>query len=1027
MNLAAFCIQNNRTSLVILVLLAFLGVTTYLNIPRLEDPEFTVRTALVITPFPGASPQRVEELVTDKLEERIREIAEVDYITSQSMSGVSIIQVNIQQRFKDLDPIWQNLRNKVADAAPNLPEGVPPPLVNDEFGDVFGILIALTGDGFTYREMKDKAETVRDQLLRLEDVAKVGIHGIQEERIFVEFSNARLAEFGFSPAQVVQLLHSQNAIQPSGVALVGSERVVIEPTGEFTSLDDLASTTFRLPGRSESIALRDFATITRDYQDPPGPMARFDGERAMILAVSMAQGGKITDLGDRVEERLESLRAGLPVGLDLNILLFQPDFVRTAIDDFMINLALAFVFVVGAMFVFTGLRTGIVAGLVIPMSILTCIALMPLFGVDLQRVSIASFIIALGLLVANGVVVSENILVRLNRGEDRLGAATQAVRELWFPLLTASLTTIFAFMPIPMAQSETGEYTMSLFIVVSLTLLLSWIFSLTMVPLLSFYFQKPRKAEKQTGTDQFPGFWYRKFREMLLFCLRRQLAFVVFALLLTVGGTAAFRLVPTMFFPPNDREMFTIEFWQPFGTDIQVTAERLHELEKHLLRQEGVLSLGAFIGSGGPRWYLSLNPEQNNPNYAFVIVNTRSLDDVSPLIQTARAFLDDRFPDTRHTVRRLELGPPVGAPIQIRISGPEIDDLYRLRDAAIQAIAPIDGISSIHDDWGEWTKKMVVEVNQEQVKRIGLSTQDIALSLQTQISGLTATQFREGDNLVPVVVRAQESFRKDLGNIEGLNVYGFHNGYSVPLLQVATTRLTWQPSDIRRRDQARTMTVKVEISGRFAADVLDEVQAAMMDVQRSETWLEAYSVEYGGEVEESAKANASVMAGVPLAMGLLVLVLIVQFNSIRRFLIILLTIPPMMVGISAGLLLTREPFGFMAMLGMISLVGIIVNNAILILDRMEIERSEGKPEQELVVNAVQERLRAIFLTAATTIMGLVPLALLGGDMWRPMANVLIFGLAFSSLFTLILCPVLYAMFFRIRFPRESQETTTAST
>ncbi len=1017
MNIAAWCIQNNRTSLVVFALLAFLGLSTYLNIPRLEDPEFTVRTALVITPFPGASPQRVEELVTDKLEEHIREIAEVDSITSQSMSGLSIIEVNIQQRFKDLAPIWQNLRNKVADAAPDLPDGVLPSMVNDEFGDVFGILIALTGDGYTYREMKDAADHVRDQLLRLEDVGKVSLHGVQEERIFVEFSNARLAEYGFSPAHVVHLLRAQNAIQPSGVALVSTERIVIEPTGEFTSLDDLAEITFRLPGRADNISLRDFATITRDYVDPPDPMARFNGQRTLIVAVSMAQDGKITDLGDRVQDRLTELRANLPIGLDLDILLFQPDFVRTAIDDFMVNLLLAFVFVVVAMFVFTGLRTGIVAGLIIPMSILTCIALMPVFGVDLQRVSIASFIIALGLLVANGVVVSENILVRLNRGEERLDAAVRSVRELWFPLLTSSLTTIFAFMPIPMAKSETGEYTTSLFIVVSLTLLLSWIFSLTMIPLLSYYFQKPRKRERQNDHAPFSGVWYRGFRGLLLFCLRRRTLFLTFALLLTIGGTAAFRLVPAIFFPPNDREMFTIDFWQPFGTDIRSTADRLADLEAHLIDQPGVVSLGAFIGDGGPRWDLAVNPEHPNPNYAFVIVNTKTLEDVGPLIRSTRVYLDDHFPDARHTVRRLELGPPVGAPIQIRVSGPEISALYRLRDEIIQAIAPIEGITAIYDDWGEWTKKMVVDVNQEQAKLAGLSTQDIALSLQTQISGLTATQFREGDNLVPVVLRAQESFREKLGNIEGLNVYAFEDGQSVPLLQLASTRLTWQPSDIRRRDQTRTMTVKVEISGRYAEDVLTEVQARMDRIVQGPEWPDQYFVEYGGEVEESNEANASVMAGVPLAMGLLALVLIVQFNSIRRFLIILLTIPPMMVGISAGLLLTREPFGFMAMLGMISLVGIIVNNAILILDRMEIERAEGKPEQELVVNAVLERLRAIFLTAVTTIMGLVPLAVLGGDMWRPMANVLIFGLAFSSLFTLVLCPVLYAAFFRVRFAK----------
>jgi len=1023
MNPAALCIRNNRTSLVLLLLLVFLGVSTYLDIPQLEDPEFTVRVAVVITPFPGASPQRVEDLVTDKLEERIREMPEVDYITSRSLSGLSIIEIHIRQRFMDLAPIWQDLRNKVDDAAQNLPDGVRSPVVNDEFGDVFGILIALTADGYTYQEMKDAADDLRNQLLRLEDVAKVNIHGAQEERIFVEFSNARLAEFGFSPAHLAQVLRTQNTIQPSGVALVGPERIVMEPSGEFTSLDDLASTAFRLPGGGQSISLRDFADVSRGYVDPPTTMTRFNGQRSLVLAVSMAQGGKITDLGERVSAWLETAQGNLPIGLDLEILLFQPEFVRAAIDNFMVNLLLAFVFVVAAMFVCTGARTGFVAALVIPMSILTCIALMPLFDVDLQRVSIASFIIALGLLVNNGVVVSENILVRIQRGASRMDAATESVRELWFPLLTSSLTTILAFMPIPMAKSETGEYTMSLFIVVSLTLLLSWLFSLTMVPLLSYYLQKSEQSDKER-TPETPGPLRRGFAALLRGCLRWRVSFVLLALLVTTAGVAAFRQVPTIFFPPNDREMFTIEFWQPFGTDIQVTADRLHDVEEFLLQQEGVASTGTFIGSGGPRWYLSLSPEQDNPNYAFVIVNTRSLEDVSPLIQTTKHHLRDHFPDTRATVRRLELGPPVGAPIQIRISGPDIDGLYALRDRVIQTVAPVKGVSSIHEDWGEWTKKMVVDVNQDQAKRVGLSTQDIALSLRSQISGITATHYREGDKLVPIVLRARESFRQDLGNLEGMNVYAFEDGRNVPLLQLASPRLTWQPGEIRRRNQTRTMTIKVEVSGRYPAEVLEDVRTRMDELLSGPDWPEAYFVEYGGEEEESAEANASVMAGIPLAMGLLCLVLIVQFNSIRRFLVIMLTIPPMMAGISAGLLLTGEPFGFMAMLGMISLVGIIVNNAILIVDRVEIERNAGASGQDMVINGVLERLRAILLTAGTTVMGLVPLSLLGGDMWRPMANVLIFGLTFSSLFTLLLCPVLYSLFFGIREEGGRQENAS---
>ena len=1010
MNIAEWCIRNNRTTIVVLLLVALAGVRAFLTMSRREDPEFTIRTAVVLTYFPGASPLKVEKLVTSKLEKRIRSLAEVEHVTSQSMSGLSVIFVDVYEKFRHMQPIWQKLRTKVADARSELPQGIIGPIVNDEFGDVFGVVVALTGDGYSYRELEDVARYVRDELLKLRSVAKVDLYGTQQERIFVEFSNARLAGYGVSPYDLAQALAAQNAIQPGGDAVVGPERVIIEASGEFRSVEDIRRTSLRLPGRPDTIYLGDIAEVRRGFVDPPGMLTRYNGERAIVLAVNMARGENIVRMGEEVRRCLRRVQAELPVGLDFGMVAYQPKFVARAIRNFTVNLVEAFFFVVVVMLVFAGLRTGLVAGSLVPMAMLACIALMPAFNVELQQVSIASLIIALGMLVDNGVVVSENILVRLANGEERLRACGGAARELAMPLLSASLTTIFAFLPIAIARSGVGEYCMSLFVVVTLTLLSSWGLSLTMVPMMCYYILKP-----ELRAQTFSGRLYRWYRSFLVRVLQARFLFLVAVVALFAVALWGFGFVPKIFFPENEREMFLIDFWQPYGTDIRTTARRAAALERFLLDQPEVVSVGTFVGSGGPRWYLSLNPEQDNPNYAFFIVNTRTKQSVDRLIERTRRHLDRNFPDCRHTVKKLESGVPVGAPIQIRISGPDIRTLYRLRNRIAAAIRDVPGISDIRDDWGEWTKKLEININQEQAKRAGLTSRDIALSLQTQMAGLEVTQYREGDRLIPVVLRSREAYRKDLGKIEGLNVYSFTTGRSVPLRHVARPELRWQPSNILRRDGKRTMTVKVGVQGRFASEVLSEVRPRVAALVAGGDWPAGYDVEFGGEYEESRDAEESIMDGLPVAMGLLALVLIAQFNSIRRPLIIALTIPPMLVGITVGLLLTRQPFGFMAMLGMISLMGIVVNNAIMMIDRIEIERERGQRLVDAIVVAAQRRLRPILMTAITTIVGLIPLALQGGKLWRPMANVLIFGLGFATVLTLVLCPVLYSLFFRADF------------
>ncbi|CCH50126.1 efflux RND transporter permease subunit [Pseudodesulfovibrio piezophilus] len=1011
MNLAKWCIKNNRTSLVLFVIIALGGIMTFINIPKDEDPDFTIRTALVSTQFPGASPQRVEELVTDKLEEKIRELSGIKVVRSQSMTGVSIIEAEFEDSLKDMEPVWQKLRNKVSDAESSLPDEAYEPVVNDEFGDVFGIVIALTGDGFSYRELKDAADSMRDQLLKIDGVGKVERWGTQAERIFVEFSNSRMAAAGVSPFALAQIIDNQNTIQPSGSSQVGPERIVIEPTGEFKGVDDIYALSIRPAGQKTSVRLADVATITRGFTDPPSTMTRYNGRPGLFLAVSMADGGNITELGERVQKRLGELRQDMFLGMDADVLVFQPDYVNTAISDFMLNLLESFGFVVIVILAFAGFRTGLIAGSLVPMAMLGCICLMPFFDVGLQRISIASLIISLGILVDNGVVVSEAILVRLAAGEERLKAVAGAVSELWMPLLAASLTTIFAFLPIPLAENATGEFCFSLFVVVSLALLCSWGMSMSMVPMMCYYILKPKLK-----VETYMGRLYRWYRSFLLLCLRNRTVFLAGVLLCCGVAVWGFKYVPKMFFPPNERAQFTIDFWQPYGTDITTTNKRVTRLEKFLLADKDIDSVGVFVGHGGPRWYLPLNLEQQNSNLATFVINTKSVESVDPLISRTRKELEEAFPDADYSLNKLMNGPPVGAPLQVRISGPDMKTLYALRDKVVALVEKQPGITRVWDDWGQWTKKMLVKIDQEKARKAGLTSFDVAVSLQTSMSGLQASEYRDGDTSIPILLRNNEGVRDHLDKVGSLNVYSYDSGKSVPLSQVAETKLDWQPSDIRRRDQTRTMTVKANVGeGYYALTILGSIRPQIDELMKQGDWPIGYTVEYGGEFEKSVESQEAINANMPLAMGLLVLVLVFQFNSLRRPLIILLTLPPMMVGITAGMLATNAPFGFMPMLGMISLLGIIVNNAIMLIDRIEIQRSRGMDLANSIVISAMERARPIIMTATTTIIGMIPLSLQGGEMWRPMANLIMSGLAFATILTLVLCPVLYSLFFRQSF------------
>ncbi len=1021
MSLTQIAIEKNRVTFVVLAVLMLSGILAYNGMPRAEDPGFTIRTAMIITHFPGASPDRVEQLVTDKLEKAIQEMPQVDHITSQSKNGVSLVMVDIRERYTEMRPIWDDLRRKVDRARGELPDGVIGPTVNDEFGDVFGTVVNLTGDGYSYAELKVVADAVRDDLLLIDEVAKVDIHGAQDERVFVEYNNARLAELGLSPGQLRSILASRNIINPGGEVRTDQEQIVLEPSGNFESVEDLKRTIIPLPG-GQLVYLEDVADVYRGYVDPPTRRMRASGEPGLALAVSLREGGNILALGDEVAATIERAQRGYPHGIEFEFTQFQAGEVETKVNDFVGNLLQAVGIVMLVMLVSLGVRTGLVVASLIPMAIIMSFLLMSFFNVGINTMSLASLIIALGLLVDNAIVMSESIMVATAEGKPVKAAAIDAASELKGPLLVSSLTTAAAFLPIYLAESAVGEYTAALFQVVTITLLCSWLLAITIIPALCVLFLKI-KPKTEEG---FTSIWYERYRGLLIGAVRRPWLAVAVTLLVFFGAMQLFQFLPNIFFPPNERATLTAELRLPTGTPLARTEEVAVEVERFLTENlkvsaeevaagsDGITNWATFIGEGAPRFFLSYGPEQASPEYAILVVNASSREYIDTAVAELREFCKG-FPGLKAQIDPLPLGPPAGDPIEVRISGRDTDTVFELVDQVKRRLQEVDGPRNISDDWGARSKKLLVRINEARAQRAGVTHQDVALSMQTLLSGITTTEYREGDKIIPVTLRSVGADRLDLQKLDSLNVFAQSTGRSVPLKQVADLEIAWQPSNVRRRDRLRTVTISTDLDPGYTAIGVNQVLVPLLE-RDAASWPLGYSFEIGGEDEASEEANASISAKLPIAGLIIIMLLVGQFNSLRRPAIILITIPLGLIGVIVGLLVMRSYFGFMTLLGIVSLAGIVINNAIVLIDRIEIEIHEnGLTPAHAIVESAQRRMRPILLTTFTTLGGLIPLYLGGGVMYQPMAVAIMFGLVFATALTLLVVPVLYSLFFRVSF------------
>lgn len=1015
MTLTRWAIENNRVTWVLLAVIVIAGLQAFNNMPRAYDPGFIIRTAQVVTYFPGAAAERVEALVSSPIEEVVKELPELDFVGSESRAGVSIVSVNIRESYTDMRPIWDNLRRKVDSVAPELPDGVTQPEVNDDFGDVYGIVVGLTGEGFSFKELDTIADEVKAVFLQIPDTAKVEILGIQEERIFLEYNNARLADLGLSPGLLTQILEERNIVVSGGSFKLGDERISLEPSGNFESMAEIGATLLRLPGTNQLFQLRDVAQLNRSYVDPPESLVRVNGEPAIAIAIAMRDGGNNIKLGAAVKDALADFHQRYPIGIDFQLVSFSPQEVDDKVKGFVLNLLQAVAVVSLVMLVTLGLRTGLVVSSLIPITMLLSIIIMSALSIGLDQISLAALIIALGMLVDNGIVMSESIMVQMEKGKSAVQAAIDSASELRTPLLTASLTTAAAFLPIYLAESSVGEFTASLFKVVTITLLSSWLVALTVVPLLCVRFirVKSASASGSSGIQRF----YRRFLTLLLG--HRTLTLVA-TLVVLIIALRAFEFVPKLFFPPSDRAYFTVEFKLPTGTNIDRTQRIVSEVEDYLQGSRAerdsdgaILNWVSYVGSGGPRFVLSHNPVPSAPGFALMVINVASPVAIAGIRRDIEAYVEDRYPDLDLKTRLIENGPAVENPVEVRLSGSDSSRLFFAVDALKKQLQDMGGLRNVSDNWGQRQKKLEVRIDQARAVRAGITNQDIAVSMQAGLSGIQLTEYREGEDVIPVVLRSKTSTLHDVNKVSSLSVYNQSSGQAVPLRQVADVQLVWDVARVYRRNGIRTVAIGAQLDpGVTAADRM-AILIPWLEEQRA-VWGAEVGIELGGESESSGDANKAIADKLPVAGFIILLLLVGQFNSMRKSLVILTTIPLGLIGVVVSLLVGQSFFGFMTLLGVVSLAGIVINNAIVLLERIALERSAGLSHFDAIIAAAAQRSRPIVLTTATTVLGLLPLYLGGGEMWEPMALAIMGGLLFSTVLTLGVVPVLYAALYGVR-------------
>ena len=1054
--LGKFAIEKNVITWTLTLGLLVGGWLSFQGLARLEDPEFTIKSAIITTPYPGASALEVEQEVTDVIERAVQELGQLDRVESTSSRGVSTIKATAKDVYdrNRLPQVWDELRRKVNDYQSRLPIGAGPSVVNDDFGDVYGIYVVLTGPGYSYAQLNETAKLLRRDLLQAEDVKRILLFGVWQEAVYVEMSRPKMAALGISQQEIYDKLSAKNLPAEAGRVRLPPEYITINPTGEFTSeqqFGDLLLTT-REGGRQ--VFLRDVAAIRRGYVEPPRNIVRFNGERGIALGISTVLGGNVVVMGDAIREKLEQLQTQIPLGMTLNVMSLQSETVTQSIDSFLVNLAAAVVIVLVVLFLFMGVRSALIIGGILVLNIFGTFFFMGYFSITLERISLGALIIALGMLVDNAIVVVEGMKVKIEAGMDRLKAATEVVGQNAMPLLGGTVVAITAFAAIGTSDDSSGEFCRSLFTVILISLSLSWLTALTTTPLASYLMFKPKKGGGDSG-DAYSGGMFRLYKAGLMAAIRFRWVTMAVVLGAFVISLIGFGSVKQMFFAESTRPQFFVEFYFPEGTHIFDTEERMARVEEYLNGIEGVTDLTTVIGGGDLRFLLTYEPLGSSSANASVFVSVedyRIINEIAPQVQ---ADLEELMPDAGVNVRQFRLGPGEGGKIQIRISGTDTV-LLRKMSNSVKNIIKEEGGQGVRDEWREKVKVIRPQLAEAQARRLGIHRPQLAQVLQSAFDGTQTSVYREGDELLPIIARSPELERDNVDNIQAIRIWSETARRMVPMRQVLSGYETvYEDANIWRRDRRTTVRIHADPAQELSSELLARIKprieealnvdleayfgrsfgedpfanhtATTIPIRFSDLIplknLPGYYMAWGGEDEDSARAQSYLARSFPIFITLMIIITVALFNSVREPLIIWLTVPLCIIGVTLGLLTFNQPFGFMALLGLMSLTGMLLKNAIVLMDEINLNLTKGKHRFWAVVDAGVSRMRPVMMAAATTILGLSPLLM--DAFFVAMAVTIMVGLLVATVLTLVVVPVLYTIFFRVPYEGDKPAEATA--
>ncbi|WP_407558474.1 multidrug efflux RND transporter permease subunit VmeV [Vibrio parahaemolyticus] len=1015
MNIAEYSIKNKVISWLFIVILAIGGVTSFLELGRLEDPAFTIKDAMIVATYPGATSKEVEEELTYPLEKEIRKLPYIDRITSTSSNGMSQIMVSMKMDYgpDELPQIWDEMRRKINDLQPTLPQGVQSLQIIDDFGDVYGVMLMLTGDDYDYVELKRYADHLRREIELVDGVGKVDIAGDQQEMLFVEISLDRLASLNLDMNVVSGLLNQQNNVVSAGEVMVNGESLVIRPSGTLNTVQALENLIIHGRDTGNLIRLKDVATITRSIQEKPSNMILFNGKKAINIGISFASGVNVVEVGERLNAELSSLESIKPAGLDMSYFYNQAQEVDDSVKAFVISLAEAVAIVIIVLLFTMGLRSGVIIGVVLLLTVFGTFILMNYNNIELHRISLGALIIALGMLVDNAIVVVEGILVGLKKGRTKVQAAVDIVKQTQWPLLGATVIAITAFAPIGLSQDATGEFMGSLFWVLCFSLFLSWVTAITLTPFLADLLLK--EEEKDTnGEDEDPykGWLFVVFGALLKFSLRFRWMTVAAMVALLVGAVIAFGNVKQQFFPPSNTPMFYVDMWMPEGTDIRQTIKQAEKVESYIRQQDDIDFVSVSIGQGLQRFALTYQPEKSYEAYAQFQVRTTDRDNMFKLLHKLDDNLAKTFDAPTFQFKLMEFGPSPASKIEARITGP---DPKVLRELAVQVedILHTDpGARNIRHDWRERTKELVPVFNESKARRLGISKEDLSSTLQMAFGGSTFGVLRDGTHTLPIMMRLPEAERVDFESLQNVKIWSPSLQTYIPVDQIIDgVELDWSEPLIQRRDRKRTLTVLADhdvLSDDTAASLFARVQPKVMALHIPE----GYEITWGGEYESSKDAQEGLFGSLPMGYLLMFIITILLFNSIKKPLVIWFTVPLSIIGVAFGLLTTNMPFSFTAFLGLLSLSGMILKNGIVLLDQINLELESGKDPYLAIVDSAISRVRPVSMAALTTILGMIPLVF--DAFFGSMAITIMAGLGFATVLTLIVVPVMFAILFRIK-------------